>query len=163
MASIKFPTLPTLPTFPAFDFSNLDLSKINLPKINMPNINMPTIDTADIDTAAVANIARDAAYVVVGIAVVALQRVQVRRRELTKTVGDQLHNTRPQLDEILAGVEGRLTSIDSRIESIEAKLDGAVGDLEKRLPDRAGTMLVQAHEIAKAARQHVRGRIVSAA
>lgn len=155
MASVKFPTLPT---FPSFDLSSFDLSKINLPKINLPKI-----DTPDIDTEAVANIARDAAYVVVGIAVVALQRVQVRRRELTKTVADQLTNARPQLDEILSSVETRLTSIDSRIESLEDKLDGAVGDLEKRLPERAGAMLVQAHDIAKAARQQVRGRIVTAA
>ncbi len=139
--------------FPSLDLSNLDLSKVSLPKVSVPNI----------DTEALSNVARDAAYVVVGLAVVALQRTQVLRREVVKSLSDQVADSKPQLEEIMSGVESRLASIDGRIESLEGKLDEAVTDLEKRLPERAGAMLVQAHDIAKAARKQVRSRIVTAA
>ena len=124
---------------------------------------MPKVNLADIDTEAVTKVARDVAYVAIGLAVVAVQKAQVRRREFTQTVNDQVAGTKPQLEDIMSTVEARLASIDSHIESLEGKLDEAVSDLEKRLPERAGAILVQAHDIAKAARKQVRGRIVTAA
>lgn len=134
MASIKFPT------FPAVDLSALDISRLNLSKLNFPKVNV-----ADIDTDAVADAAKDAAYVTIGLAVVAFQKAQVRRREITKSITDQA------------------ADIKSRIDSFEIKIDEAVVGLEKRLPVRAGSLLVQAHDIAKTARQQALGRIFAAA
>ena len=134
MASIK------LPTFPAVDLSALDMSRLNLSTLNFPNVNV-----ADIDTEAVADAAKDVAYVTIGLALVAFQKAQVRRREITKSINDQA-----------AGFE-------SRIDSFEVKIDEAVVELERRLPVRAGSLLVQAHDIAKTARQQVRGRIFAGA
>ncbi len=134
MASIKFPT------FPAVDLSALDMSRLNFSTLSFPKVNV-----ADIDTEAVTDAAKDVAYVTIGLAVVAFQKAQVRRREITKSFSDQA------------------ADIESRIDSFEVKIDEAVVELEKRLPVRAGSMLAQAHDIAKTARQQVRGRIFAAA
>ena len=147
MASVK------LPTFPSVDLSKFDLSKISVPKISVPTV----------ETEAVSTFAKDTAYVAIGLAVVAVQKAQVRRREIAKSFSSQGSRSRPQLDDIMSSIEARLASIDSHIESLEGQLDVAIVDLEKRLPERAGAMLVQAHDVAKAARKQVRGLIVTAA
>lgn len=157
MASIK------LPTFPAVDLSSFDLSKIKMPKINMPKINMPKVDVAKVDTEAVANVAKDAAYMTIGLVVLAMQKAQTRRREFSASLNNQVGAGRSQMDEVLATIEARLAGIDAHIETLEGKLDVAVVDLEKRLPVRAGALLGQAHGMAKGARKQVRGLIVAAA
>ena len=157
MASIK------LPTFPAVDLSSFDLSKIKMPKINMPKINMPNVDLAKVDTEAVANVAKDAAYMTIGLVVLAMQKAQTRRREFSASLNNQVGAGRSQMDEVLATIEARLAGIDAHIETLEGKLDVAVVDLEKRLPVRAGALLGQAHGMAKGARKQVRGLIVAAA
>ena len=157
MASIK------LPTFPAVDLSSFDLSKINVPKIKMPKINMPKVDVAKVDTDAVANVAKDAAYMTIGLVVLAMQKAQTRRRAFSASLNNQVGAGRSQMDEVLATIEARLAGIDAHIETLEGKLDVAVVDLEKRLPVRAGALLGQAHGMAKGARKQVRGLIVAAA
>ena len=152
MASIK------LPTFPAVDLSSFDLSKIKMPKINMPKV-----DVAKVDTDAVANVAKDAAYMTIGLVVLAMQKAQTRRREFSASLNNQVGAGRSQMDEVLATIEARLAGIDAHIETLEGKLDVAVVDLEKRLPVRAGALLGQAHGMAKGARKQVRGLIVAAA
>ena len=93
--------------------------------------------------------------------VLTVQQVQVRRRELTARLGElpvvqQLGLSKDQLDELVKSVEARVAAIDTRI-------DAAVTQLEARLPEQAGAMLSQAHDIAKAARTQVRGLIRNAA
>ena len=156
MASVTFPTLPS---FPGLDFSKLDLSK--LPSFDMPKL--PTIDMPQLDTEALANAAKDAAYVTIGLGVMAFQKAQVRRREIAKSVTDQFGSGKAQVDEVVDAIEARLATLDSKLDVLEGKLDSAVGDLEKRLPERAGAMLSTAHDAAKTARKQVRGLIVTAA
>lgn len=84
------PSMPNLGSFPSFDFSNLDLSKLaaDLPKVDLPSVNLPKVELprVELDTDRVAGFARDAAYVGVGLTVLAVQQVQVRRRELQATI-----------------------------------------------------------------------------
>jgi hypothetical protein len=78
--------------FPSIDFSKLDISrldltridlpKFNLPKLDLPKIDLGQIDAPEIDVDAVTAFARDAAYVSIGLSVLAFQQAQVRRREL---------------------------------------------------------------------------------
>lgn len=145
MASISFPTFPSV-----------DFSKLELPKINRPNL--PTVDTD-----AVVNAFKDAGYITVGLAVLATQKAQVRRQELKKSLEGQVGNSRSQMAEIVDVVESRLVTLDKGLVAIEAKLDGAVEQLEKRLPERAAGVVGQAHEAAKVVRQQVRNLIVPAA
>jgi hypothetical protein len=73
--------------FPSIDFSKLDISRldltrIDLPKFDLPKIDLGQIDAPEIDVDAVTAFARDAAYVSIGLSVLAFQQAQVRRREL---------------------------------------------------------------------------------
>jgi hypothetical protein len=83
--------------FPSIDFSKLDISrldltKIDLPKIDLTRLDLPKfdlpkfdlgqIDAPEIDVDTVTAFARDAAYVSIGLTVLAFQQAQVRRREL---------------------------------------------------------------------------------
>jgi hypothetical protein len=115
-----------------------------------------------------AGIVRDAAYVVIGFGVLTVQQVQVRRRELVDTLTDhpavqQLGVTRTQIEDMVNGLEASLSKLDERFEALETRLDAAVEATVQRLPQQAGALVDQAHEIAKAARKHVRGLIRSAA
>ena len=51
-----------------------------------------------------ANIAKDAAYVSVGLGVIAFQRLQVRRNELTKTFNEQVGDRMKMVEERLGAV-----------------------------------------------------------
>jgi hypothetical protein len=141
MASVKFPN------FPAVDFSKLDLSK--LPKIDLPKLDLPKIDLPKVDGEAVVNAAKDAAYISVGVAMLAFQKAQVLRRDLTKSFNEQFGTGKTQFSELISTIDGRLVEF-------EGKLDAAVEEFGKRLPDSAATVFAQAHDAAKSARKQVR-------
>ncbi|CAB4883357.1 unannotated protein [freshwater metagenome] len=143
--------IASFPTMPSVDLSGFDVSKIQLPRFDLPTI----------DSEAVASAAKDAAYVTVGLAVLGLQKLQVRRRELARSIGRDTHVGRSPIGDLVGAVEARLASIDSRLESLEDKLDTAIVDLERRLPERAGVVLGQAHDLAKVARQQLRSLVVA--
>jgi hypothetical protein len=131
---------------------------------------LPPFSNAQTDELAskLAGIVRDAAYVVVGFGVLTIQQIQVRRRELVDTLTDnpavqQLGVTRAQIEDFVAGLEARAAKLDERFDAFEVRLDSAVQATVERLPEQAATMVDQAHQVAKAARQHVRGLIRNAA
>ncbi len=106
--------------------------------------------SATFDTTAdkVAGFVRDAVYVMIGAGVLTVQQLQVRRRELSGS---------------FPGLEATLGQLDERLTAVEAKLDAAVEAVEQRLPEQAGVLLGQAHDVAKAARQQLRGLVRNAA
>ncbi len=122
-----------------------------------------TFPKPNFDLDAVTGAARDATYVTIGLAVLAFQKVQTSRRDLTKSVTAQFGSSKAQIDEVVDALEARLASLDAKLVEIESKLDVAVVDLEKRLPERAASLLGSAHEAAKSARKQVRGLLVTAA
>jgi hypothetical protein len=76
----------------------------------------------------VANIAKDAAYVSVGLGVIAFQRLQVRRNELTKTLNEQSDQARGALGAV-GSVVGSV--VGDRVKVVEERL-GAVLDRTTR-------------------------------
>jgi len=95
----KLPDFPTinLPTLPALDFSNFELPNFNLPKfdfskIDLPNIDFPAIDFSKLDVAALRNVklpnVLDAAYMTVGLGVVAMERAQAHGEQLAAIVNE---------------------------------------------------------------------------
>ena len=160
MASVKLPT--KFPTFPSIDFSKLEMPDMKLPDFDMPNITMPQINTEAV-TEAVTNAAKDAGYITVGLAVLALQKLQVRRQELRKSLNDQVGNGKSQLAELVDAVEAGLATLDSRLIALETKVDDAVEGFEKRLPAKAGAALGQAHEVVKVVRKQARTLLTPAA
>jgi hypothetical protein len=59
---------------------NVELPKFDLPKFEMPKVDLPKIDLPKIDTERLGDLARDAAYVGVGLVVLTAQKVDDRRR-----------------------------------------------------------------------------------
>jgi hypothetical protein len=123
-----------------------------------------------------AGLARDTAYVLIGAGLLTVQQLQVRRRELAGTIGEnpvvkQISATQlptnqlptKQLADILTRLESGLGQLDERFDAIEARIDDAVAAIEDRLPEQAGQLLGQAHDAAKAARKQVLGLIRNAA
>ncbi|MGD9999841.1 MAG: hypothetical protein AB7L17_19495 [Ilumatobacteraceae bacterium] len=151
----------TFRSFPAFDFSKLDLGKLDLGKY------LPTGQADEVATK-LAGIARDAAYVVIGFGVLTVQQAQVRRRELVDSLSErsvvrQLGITREQIEDLVHKVEHRLATLDDRLMGLESRIDAAVESTVERLPEQAGQLVDQAHQVAKAARKQVRAMVRSAA
>ncbi|MGH9133809.1 MAG: hypothetical protein ACRDZZ_07725 [Ilumatobacteraceae bacterium] len=68
-----------MPTLPRLDLTKLDLSQFELPKL--PKVELPAVDVDRLG-----ELARDAAYAGIGLATVAAQRIDARRRELQTEV-----------------------------------------------------------------------------
>ena len=154
-------TRPSFPTIPSIDLSKFDLGKLR-------EIQLPDLGVAGIDTDKVVGVLRDALYVAIGFGVLTFQQAQVRRRELATALAGhpvvrKLDLSTAQLDDIVAALEQRLSGLDSRIDAFEARLDGIVAQVEAKLPEQAGAVLGQAHDLAKTARKQVRGLIRNAA
>ena len=163
MASVKLPN--KFPTFPSIDLSKLEMPQIKVAQLKMPEFDMPKIPQVNPGAVseAVTNAAKDAGYITVGLTVLALQKLQVRRQELRKSLNDQVGSSKSQLAEIVDAVEAGLATLDSRLIALETKVDDAVEGFEKRLPAKAGAALGQAHEVVKVVRKQARTLLTPAA
>ena len=163
MASVTLPN--KFPTFPSIDFSKLEMPQIKVAQLKMPEFDMPKIPQVNPGAVseAVTNAAKDAGYITVGLAVLALQKLQVRRQELRKSLNDQVGSGKSQLADIVDAVEAGLATLDSRLIALETKVDDAVEGFEKRLPAKAGAALGQAHEVVKVVRKQARTLLTPAA
>ncbi len=65
-----------------------------------------------------ANVAKDAAYVSVGLGVIAFQRLQVRRNELAKALGTPLGDTKGTLEVLGALVGERVKLVEERVSAV---------------------------------------------
>jgi len=108
---------------------------------------------------------RDAGYMTIGLGVLAFQRAQVRRRELTRQLDTQRHELRRQLDHRRQDLETQVTGLraqladrtkdlERRIEplvgQLENQLESGLDRLEQRLPDPARGAVHQArHQAAE--------------
>jgi hypothetical protein len=73
--------LSKMPKFelPKFELPTFELPRFEMPRFEMPDVEIPEIPEVDVDR--IAGLARDAAYVGIGLAVLSVQQAQVRRRE----------------------------------------------------------------------------------
>ena len=92
--------MPTfnMPSLPGLDFSKLDLSKLQfpkfelpklpkvdlpkfeMPKVDLPKFDLPKVDLPKVDVDRLGELARDAAYVGVGLVTLTAQKVDEGRR-----------------------------------------------------------------------------------
>jgi hypothetical protein len=129
--------MPTT-TFPKIDFSKM-------PKFEMP----------EIDTDKVVETARDAAYIAVGLGVLAFQRASAVRRDVKTDLNERFESGKTQVDDLRTKAQQRFADLDDRLVALETKLDEAIGSLEAKLPDQAATVVGQAHDLVKSARKQV--------
>ncbi len=66
-------------TFPAVDLSGFDLSRLDPRELHLP---FPSVGLLDQER--ISSVVRDSAYVGVGLALLAVQRMQWERRQLTR-------------------------------------------------------------------------------
>ncbi len=98
---MKIPTLPkslptiTLPSLHSIDLTKFDVKKLNVAKLDVTKLDLSKLPLPNIDVAKIASVpgvqrAKDAGYTAVGFGVLAFQKAQVRRREITETVKQTL-------------------------------------------------------------------------
>ena len=80
---------------------------------------------------------KDAAYVTVGLGVLAFQKAQVARRDLTKQVETQLNQTGEQVQKLSKKVEGRIQPV---IVQLEQTVPAQAKDLVKQARTAAETL-----------------------
>jgi ATP-dependent protease HslVU (ClpYQ) peptidase subunit len=82
---------------------------------------------------------KDAVYVTIGLGVIAVQKAQVRRQELSQQVSCQVGDAK------------------SQFQSLTKVFDALLDQLEEHLPEQARELAQQARTAAKEARSQVRG------
>jgi len=99
---------------------------------------------------------KDAAYVVVGLGVLGVQKAQVRRQELVK----KLAEPRTQIEATLGDARGEITKrvkeVDTVVEDVIGRLEASLEPIEGKLPTQARDLVKQAHSQAREARQQLR-------
>jgi ribosome recycling factor len=125
---------------------------------------MPDINT-DITKAAkdIANVAKDATFVVIGAGVLGFQQAQVQRRELVAKLQDPSSNiservtaVRGDLNEAVKNVDAKVEDLMDRAEELIERIEAVFAPFEDRLPTQARDIAKQAHEQAKDARTQIR-------
>jgi len=108
----------------------------------------------------VVDVAKDVLYVSVGAGVLAFQRAQVQRVELTKALETRMAEGRKQVSDLTKAAttttEGQFAKLDDQLTAIETRVDDVLEQVQVRLPKPAGEVLGQARTAAKGARQQLR-------
>jgi hypothetical protein len=120
---------------------------------------MPDV-TTNISTLSkgVTDLARDAAYVAVGLGVLAYQRAQVQRVEIQK----RLHNDLPidqRIGDVREGVAKGIRQIDDLAEQAVQFVESTLQPIEERLPASVTQVTTKAREQAREVRIQIRQRV----
>ncbi|MHB8219228.1 MAG: hypothetical protein ACYDHU_02735 [Acidimicrobiales bacterium] len=112
-------------------------------------------------TSEVTNIARDAAYVVVGLGVLGFQKAQVQRVELkSKLAGDLAVEDR--LADLRTAVNTGIQQVDGIVEGALQFVETTLQPLEEQLPPVARDLAQKAHQQAREVRSQIRELVVPA-
>jgi hypothetical protein len=120
----------------------------------MPNVNtnLSTLSKG------VTDLARDAAYVAVGLGVLGYQRVQVQRVELQNKLSKDL-SLEQRLGDVREGVAKGIHQIDDLAESATNFVESTIQPLEERLPSSVTQLTSKARAQAREVRTQIRQRV----
>jgi hypothetical protein len=126
---------------------------------------MPGVTTITTPLKGVTDLARDAAYVAVGLGVLGYQRAQVQRVELKNKLATDF-----SLDQRLSGVRTNvrdnvnkgIKQIDELAETAATFVESTLQPLEDRLPSQVTQLTSKAREQAREVRTQIRQRVVTA-
>jgi hypothetical protein len=108
----------------------------------------------------VTDLARDAAYVAVGLGVLGFQRAQVQRVELQNLLSKDF-----ALDQHLSGVRTELTKslkqLDDLLENASQFIETSLQPLEAQLPATVSQLATKAFEQAREVRSQIRQRVAA--
>jgi hypothetical protein len=127
---------------------------------------MPEVTNISTLSKGVTDLARDAAYVAVGLGVLGYQRAQVQRVELkhklSKSKLTRDFSLDQRLDGVRTGVNKGIRQIDDLAESATQYVESAFQPLEDRLPASVSQLTTKAREQAREVRTQIRQRVASA-
>jgi len=106
----------------------------------------------------VTDLARDAAYVAVGLGVLAYQRAQVQRVELQKRLSKDLPIDQ-RIGDVRLGVAKGYAQIDDLAESAVQFVETTLQPLEDKLPASVTQFTIKAREQAREVRIQIRQRV----
>ena len=106
----------------------------------------------------VTDLARDAAYVAVGLGVLGYQRVQVQRVELKNKLSQDLAFEQ-RLGDVRQGVAKGINQIDELAESATNFVESTLQPLEERLPASVTQLTTKAREQAREVRTQIRQHV----
>ncbi|HEX3794466.1 MAG TPA: hypothetical protein VHV57_08200 [Acidimicrobiales bacterium] len=122
---------------------------------------MPELTNISTISKGVTDLARDAAYVAVGLGVLGYQRAQVQRVELKNKMAKDF-----SLDTRLSGVRSEITKgvskIDDLVESAAQFVETSFAPIEGRLPASVTQLTSKAFEQGREVRSQIRQRVASA-
>ena len=111
---------------------------------------------ADLKVDDLTKFAKDALYVTVGLGVIAFQKAQVQRHELTKQFRSQIERPKTQLDGLSTFFEDRVKVVEERLDDVENRVEALLENVEDRLPEQAREVAQQLRKAAKDARGQLR-------
>jgi len=112
---------------------------------------------------------REAAYAAVGLGVLGVQRLQVRRRDIAKRVEPQVRDAakrvEPQVRDAAKRAEPQIRDVAARLQRLAAATDQTVDPvldrLEERLPDATRDLVRSARTAAVDARDSMLSKVAS--
>ena len=104
------------------------------------------------------DLARDAAYVAVGLGVLGYQRVQVQRVELQNRLSEDF-SLDERVDDVRQGVAKGFRQIDDLAESAAHFVETTLQPLEERLPEPVTQLTTKARQQARGVREQIRQRV----
>jgi ElaB/YqjD/DUF883 family membrane-anchored ribosome-binding protein len=121
---------------------------------------MPEVTNLSTLSKGVTDLARDAAYVAVGLGVLGFQRAQVQRVELQNKLTKDF-----SLDQHLGDVRSELrkgiTQLDDLLETASQFIESSLQPLEEQLPDSIHQLTTKAFEQAREVRSQIRQRVAA--
>ncbi len=122
---------------------------------------MPELNDLTEMTSEAVSIARDAAYVIVGLGVLGLQRAQVQRVELQSKLANDLSFDERVID-LREAVVTSLQQVDELVETAIRFVETTLEPLEEQLPIVARDMAKRAHDQAREFRTQLRELVPTA-
>ena len=121
---------------------------------------MPDVTNMGTISKGVTDLARDAAYVAVGLGVLGYQRAQVQRNELKNMLSKDF-----SFDQHLSNVRTELTKgvtqLDDLLETATQFIETSIAPLEQQLPTTITELTTKAFEQAREVRSQIRQRVTA--
>jgi len=93
---------------------------------------------AEITTSRIAELSRDAAYVTIGLGVIAFQQAQVRRRAMLDQLQAQAGKLKEQVDNLKETAEGPAQSLQDAFDALEERVDTLVSTVQDLIQSLGG-------------------------
>jgi hypothetical protein len=122
---------------------------------------MPEVPNISTMSKGVADLARDAAYVAVGLGVLGYQRAQVQRVELKNKLSTDF-SLDQRLEGVRSGVTKGVKQIDDLVETASQFVETTLQPLEDQLPESITQLTTKAREQARDVRIQIRQRMAHA-